>query len=147
MAQPLYREGAVLPAPGPAGFGHGQSLACRSWGTHGLCLFLYGKEFPLRSWLCLAAPGSTRRTRSSWVEPYPAACFGHVCDARASLPITQLLFYEGNMKKTDLPDSSYCCVPQNLKKLQEEITAEEFSPSTTLFFKLYLYLRATCYFP
>lgn len=48
------------PAPGPAAFGRGQLLSCKSWGTHGLCLFLYGKEFPLCSWLCLAARGGTR---------------------------------------------------------------------------------------
>lgn len=54
----------MLSAPSPAGFGHGQLLSCKNWGTHGLCLFFYGKDFPLCSWLCLAARGGTRRISS-----------------------------------------------------------------------------------
>lgn len=137
------------PAPAPAAFGRGQLLSCKSWGTHGLCLFLYGKEFPLCSWLCLAARGGTRTSsrRLSLVLFWAGmGCQGMCCTGCHPAAILGREYEEDS----DLPDSSHYCVPKNLKKVhfrQEEITAEDSSPSTTLFFKLYLYLRATCYFP
>lgn len=125
-------------------------------------LFVF--EWERVSTLQLALPWSSRchkENQLQGVEPCPAPCFGQVWDATGGQVLGRWACcctahhpaailgreYEEN---SDLPDSSCCCVPKNLKKMhfrQEKITAEESCPSTTLFFKLYLYLRATCYFP